>query len=510
MTDSTLSINPEQADSSKVPQINERAARLERLKKIIASGQNPYPAKTNRTHTIGDFLAQFESLTDTSATLTGRVRSVRGHGGSCFLTLEDMTGSVQLFFKKDVLAGYEELLDVLDVGDFLEVSGTPFTTKKGERSMLAQTARIISKTLAPLPEKWHGLTDVELRYRKRELDLLSNADIRDIFKKRSMIVQKIREFLHAEGFMEVETPILQSVAGGAAARPFKTHHNTLDIDLYLRIAPELYLKRLVVGGFEKVFEIARCFRNEGISFQHNPEFTQVEFYWAYATYDDLMDLTERLVSGLAQATNNKMTIEREGSTLDFTPPYPRRKFYDLIKDETGIDLESANTEEKLKKALTTKKIYLKDESAVGFGELVDALYKEHVRPKIIQPTFVIDYPAAMIPLAKRKEDQPDRIASTQLIVQGIEVTKAYNELNDPLEQAARFAEEETKRGQGSQEAMPADAEFVEALMHGLPPTAGFGMGIDRLTALLTDTHSIKEVILFPLLRPAEEAKSENE
>jgi lysyl-tRNA synthetase class 2 len=497
-------------DSTNPPKLDERAARLERLKKIIAAGNNPYPANIHRTHTVGDFLHQFETLTDTSATLAGRVRSLRGHGGSCFLTLEDMTGSVQLFFKKDVLSGYEELLEVLDVGDFLEVSGTPFTTKKGERSLLAQAARIISKTLAPLPEKWHGLTDVELRYRKRELDLLSNADVRDIFIKRSMIVQKIREFLHTEGFMEVETPILQSMAGGAAARPFKTHHNTLDIDLYLRIAPELYLKRLVVGGFEKVFEIARCFRNEGISFQHNPEFTQVEFYWAYATYDDLMDLTERLVSGLAQVTNHKMTIEREGSTLDFTPPYPRRKFYDLIKDETGIDLEKINTEEQLKTALQEQKIYLKDDSAIGFGELVDALYKEHVRPKIIQPTFVIDYPAAMIPLAKRKEDQPDRIASTQLIVKGIEVTKAYNELNDPLEQAARFAEEEAKRGQGSEAAMPADAEFVEALMHGLPPTAGFGMGIDRLTALLTDTHSIKEVILFPLLRPLTEDTTDAE
>lgn len=482
--------------------LDERAARLDRLQKIINAGGDPYPSVTHRTHTVADFLNAFDSMTDSSATLTGRVRSLRGHGGSCFLTLEDASGAIQLFFKKDVLTGYDALLNTLDVGDFLEVTGTPFTTKKGERSLLASKGRIITKTLAPMPEKWHGLTDVELRYRKRELDLLANADVREIFRKRSLIVQKIREFLHGEGFMEVETPILQSIAGGAAARPFTTHHNTLNLDLYLRIAPELYLKRLVVGGFEKVFEIARCFRNEGISFQHNPEFTQVEFYWAYATYEDLMVLTEKMVSGLAAAVNGRMAILREGITLDFTPPYPRLTFYDLIKKETGIDLATVDTEAKLKKALATKKVSLKDENAVGFGELVDALYKEHVRPTIIQPTFVIDYPAAMIPLAKRKSDEPDRIASMQLIVQGIEVTKAYNELNDPLEQAARFAEEETKRGQGSQDAMPADAEFVEALMHGLPPTAGFGMGIDRLTALLTDTHSIKEVILFPLLRPA--------
>ncbi len=281
-----------------------------------------------------------------------------------------------------------------------------------------------------------------------------------------------------------------------------THHNALDLDLQLRIAPELFLKRLVVGGFEKVFEVARCFRNEGISFQHNPEFTQVEFYWAYATYEDLMTLTERLVSGIVAATQGgKMTVERDGVTLDFTAPYPRKKFYDLVKEGTGIDLEAVKDEASLKAAMIDKNLKVDTKDLHGFGELVDALYKTYVRPKIVQPAFVIDYPAEMIPLAKRKPDEPGRIATVQLLVQGIEVTKAYNELNDPLEQEARFAEEAQKKEAGSEEAMPADADFVEALKYGMPPTAGFGMGIDRLTALLTGAHSIKEVILFPTLRP---------
>ncbi|HJV33259.1 MAG TPA: lysine--tRNA ligase, partial [Patescibacteria group bacterium] len=421
--------------------------------------------------------------------------------------LGDGEARLQIYVRQDDVGeeGYR-IFDLVDLGDFVGVAGRVMRTRKGELSVQARELTVLSKALLPPPEKWHGLSDVEVRYRKRHLDLVANEDVRNLFRTRSRIVQAIREVLHREGFMEVETPILQTQAGGASARPFVTHHNALDMDLQLRIAPELHLKRLIVGGFEKVFEVARCFRNEGISFQHNPEFTQVEFYWAYATYEDLMALTERLVSEIVTKALGRTTVERDGVTLDFSGPFPRRKFYDLVKEGTGIDLEKVRTEDDLKDAMEEKKLKIDLEGLFGYGEMVDALYKAYVRPNIVQPTFVIDYPAEMIPLAKRKPDQPDRIATVQLLVQGIEVTKAYNELNDPLEQEARFNEEAKKREAGSGEAMPADADFVEALKYGMPPTAGFGMGIDRLTALLTGAHSIKEVILFPTLRPEQESQ----
>lgn len=486
--------------------LEEEIVRREKAKKLREDGVDPYPAASHRTTTAAEAAAHFDawSAAQKTITLAGRVRAMRVHGGAAFVDLADESGKLQLHFKSDIVGAsvFEAFTASVDHGDFIEAEGVLFLTKRGEKTLEVRTWNILSKALLPLPEKWHGLTDVEVRYRKRHLDLIANEDVRNLFRTRSLIVRTIRDFLHSEGFMEVETPILQTQAGGAAARPFMTHHNALDLDLQLRIAPELFLKRLVVGGFEKVFEVARCFRNEGISFQHNPEFTQVEFYWAYATYEDLMTLTERLVSGIVAATQGgKMTVERDGVTLDFTAPYPRKKFYDLVKEGTGINLEAVKDEATLKAAMIDKNLKVDTKDLHGFGELVDALYKTYVRPKIVQPTFVIDYPAEMIPLAKRKPDEPGRIATVQLLVQGIEVTKAYNELNDPLEQEARFAEEAQKKEAGSEEAMPADADFVEALKYGMPPTAGFGMGIDRLTALLTGAHSIKEVILFPTLRP---------
>jgi lysyl-tRNA synthetase class 2 len=360
---------------------------------------------------------------------------------------------------------------------------------------------MLAKALLPLPEKWHGLTDTEARYRHRHLDLIANAEVRALFKKRSLVVSTIRHFLEEEGFMEVETPILQTVAGGASARPFTTHHNALDLDLSLRVAPELFLKRLVVGGFEKVFEVARCFRNEGVSFQHNPEFTQVEFYWAFADYHQLLDLSERLLATLVRTvTGGNTTVERDGVTLDFAKP-ARSNFYDLVREHAGVDLATADTEEKLKAAMHAAGLSVDTDGIVGYGDLCDELYKKYVRPSIIQPTFVLDYPAEMIPLAKRLPNEPRKIATLQLVVQGMELIKAYNELNDPLEQEDRFLEEARKKDSGSAEAQPADMEFVEALKHGLPPTAGFGMGIDRLCTVLLGVHGIKEVILFPTMRP---------
>jgi len=486
--------------------LEEEIVRREKAAKLREAGIDPYPPSTARDATCAEAVSRFEAwgAEGKSITLAGRLRSIRAHGGAAFADLTDESGKLQLHIKSDVIGegSFALFASMIDLGDFIEASGTLFITKRGEKTLEVKAWHPLAKALLPLPEKWHGLSDVEVRYRKRHLDLVANEEVRNLFRTRSLIVRTIRDFMHAEGFMEVETPILQTQAGGASARPFVTHHNALDIDLQLRIAPELHLKRLIVGGFEKVFEIARCFRNEGISFQHNPEFTQIEFYWAYATYEDLMDLTERLVSGVVSASQGgTMTVERDGVTLDFTAPFPRRKFYDLVKEGAGIDLEQVRTEADLKDAIEEKGLKIDLEGLFGYGEMVDTLYKTYVRPKIVQPTFVIDYPAEMIPLAKRKPDQPDRIATVQLLVQGIEVTKAYNELNDPLEQEARFAEEAKKKEAGSGEAMPADADFVEALKYGMPPTAGFGMGIDRLTALLTGAHSIKEVILFPTLRP---------
>lgn len=489
--------------------IEEEAARRERLQKLKDAGTNPYPSKSGRDTTCAEALLHFDkwSAEKKSITLAGRLRALRGHGGAAFADLEDASERIQLHIKSDAVgeSKFAQFINTTDVADFIEVTGSLFTTKRGQKTLEVMTYRLLSKTLLPLPDKWHGLSDVELRYRKRYLDLISNAEVRDIFRKRSLIVKTIREFLDTRGFMEVETPILQTLAGGASAKPFVTHHNALDIDLFLRVAPELFLKRLIVGGFEKVYEIARCFRNEGLSYQHNPEFTQIEFYWAYANYEDLMILTEQLISEIVMnVTGRTMKVERDGVELDFSAPFPRLKFYNIVKEKTGIDLTEANTEEKLRSAIGEKNLKLDLEGIVGYGELSDELYKEYVRPSIVQPSFVIDYPAEMIPLAKRKEDNPKRIATMQLLVQGMEVCKAYNELNDPIDQAYRFREEEERRGKGSEEAMETDADFIEALKHGMPPTAGFGMGIDRLTTLLTGAHSVKEVILFPTMRPGKD------
>ena len=486
--------------------IEEEGVRRGRLEALRQQGIEAYPTSSTRTHTAAQFTSLFHDLLDSKqiVQVVGRILVIRKHGGMTFVVLEDGSGKLQVALKRDDMgeAAYQHFHDHFDHGDFLETRGVAYLTKTEEPTVLASTVRMLSKALLPLPEKWHGLTDVETRYRQRYLDLASNPEVRDLFVKRSLIIKTLRHVLEEEGFMEVETPVLQPIASGASARPFVTHHNALDADLYLRIAPELYLKRLVVGGYEKVFEFARCFRNEGISFQHNPEFTMLEFYWAYATYEDLMDLTEKMMQAVVGVvTDGKTMIERDGVQLDFSTPFPRVAFFDLLLAETGIDLEKASDEKSLRSAIQKKKLVLDDDGLVGYAELLDALYKKYVRPKIVQPTFLIDYPTAMIPLAKRKEGQPDRIATVQLIVQGAEVTKAYNELNDPIEQEARFKEEEQKAGEGSEEAMATDEDFITALKHGMPPTAGFGMGIDRLCAILTGSHSLKEIILFPTLKP---------
>ncbi len=490
--------------------IDEYVVRMEKLAKLKAAGKDPFPGVVARTHQIGDVLLDFDALmTDaTQVKVCGRLKAVRTHGGSTFADLEDATGKMQIHVKKDVIGAesYELLTGAVDRGDFVGVTGKVFVTKMGERTVEVAEWQMLSKALMPLPDKWHGMTDVELRYRRRYLDLIANPEVKRVFVLRSLLVRAIREFLNEEGFLEVETPMLQTIASGAAARPFTTHHNALNMELHLRIAPELYLKRLIVGGFEKVYELGRCFRNEGVSFQHNPEFTMLEFYWAYANYEDLMSLTERMMTLLVGvATGGKSVVERDGVELSFTTPFPRVKFYDVVREKTGIDLEVHRTDSQLRKAIADAGLAIDFKGVVGYGELCDALYKKYVRPSIIQPTFVIDYPAEMIPLAKRKSEDPHKIATVQLLAMGMELTKAYNELNDPMDQEARFNEEAAKAEGGSEEAFTKDMDFIEALRYGMPPTAGFGMGIDRLCTILLGVHGIKEVILFPTMRPEQPA-----
>ncbi|MBI5731801.1 MAG: lysine--tRNA ligase [Candidatus Magasanikbacteria bacterium] len=483
---------------------DEAAIRLQKLKELKKAGINPFPSWGEKHLSISALLGDFERLSEREETvrIAGRLRSIRSHGGSAFANLQDGTGKMQIYFKKDELGKdvYDLFVNLIDIGDFVTVAGPLFATKRGERTLLVKEWKLLAKSLLPLPDKFHGLTEVELRYRQRYLDLLANPEARALAERRIKIVQAIRDFFNMEGFQEVETPILQPLYGGAAAKPFVTHHNALDTDLYLRIAPELYLKRLLVGGFEKVFEVARCFRNEGIDFSHHPEFTQIEFYWAYATYEDLMRLMEKFFSYLLPRLGLAMKFEYQGQTVDFTPPYPRKTFRELLIEMARIDIEDYPDDKSL--CAWAKKQKLEAEESSGRGRLLDDIYKHLVRPKIIQPLFMIDHPVELSPLAKRKADNPAYTERLQLLAAGgLELCNAFSELNDPLEQEARLKEQEKLRERGDEEAQRYDEDFVTALKHGMPPTAGLGMGIDRLAALLTNSHNIKEVILFPTLKP---------
>lgn len=481
-----------------------RKNRLEKIKKILKVQKTAYPEKTKRTHEIQEALTSFSSLSKSKkeVILVGRMRSLRGHGGSTFIDIEDGTGKIQAFLKKDGVGEkkYDFFLDVFDVGDILELRGTLFITKSGQNTLEISDYKLLTKSLLPLPEKWHGLKDTEERFRKRYLDLIFNKEVKKNFEIRSKIIKTIRSFLEKEGFLEVETPILQPLYGGAKAKPFKTHLNALDMEMYLRISPELYLKRLLVGGFEKVYEIGKCFRNEGVDRSHNPDFTMLEFYWAYADYKELMKLTERLFMDLLKNIFGKTEIEYEGKKINFKAPWPRIEFDKLIKKYTDIDLNDINTVALGKKA---KELGVKFQSGIEKEEIADEIYKKYCLPKIIQPTFVINHSIGTFPLAKASEKDPKKLANFQLIVGSWELVNAFSELNDPIEQEKRFKVQEGSYKKGNKEAQRMDKDFIEALEYGMPPVAGFGMGIDRLTAFLTNTHSLREVILFPTMKNKE-------
>lgn len=481
-----------------------RKIRLQKLEKIRKLGIEPYPAQCQRKQTI----TQARKMMGKDVAVAGRIMAIRTHGGIQFFDLRDESGQIQLVFKSNQQSAINnQLLTLLDIGDFIDAQGKVFKTKAGETSVLVKDFHLLTKSLRPLPSKWHGLKDVEERYRQRYVDLIMNPRAREIFQIRTKILTELRSYLDSYGFMEVETPILQPIYGGATARPFTTYHNALDCDLYLRISDELYLKRLIVGGFEKVYEVSKDFRNEGIDRQHNPEFTQIEFYWAYATYEDLIRFTEEMLTHVIKKVLGKLKIKHEDDILDFTLPWRRVTFREAMLKETGIDINKINTEEKLLTEVKKRKIGLDLEGVVGYGALLDEFYKKTLRPKLIQPTFLLDYPVEMIALAKRKEEDKSKIASFQLLIKGFEVITAYNELNDPIDQSERWMESERLAKKGLEEHEVFDADYIRALEYGMPPTAGWGMGIDRFVSFLTNAHTIKEVILFPTLRPEKRGDS---
>lgn len=479
--------------------------RHERLKKLNAlrdMQKDPYPQYSGERIAVEQAL----QMMDKPVTVTGRIMSVRGHGRLLFCDLHDESGKIQLMVKADVMGDEQyKLFQIVDMGDFLAAKGTVTKTVKGEISVLVESFTILTKSIRPLPEKWHGLKDIEERYRQRYVDLLVNPDVKQIFLTRTKVVKMLREYLDKNGFIEVETPVLQPLYGGASANPFVTHHKALDIDLYLRISDELYLKRLIVGGFERVYELSKDFRNEGMSKAHNPEFSMLEFYWAYVDYEKVMDFTEEMLSHIVKEIKGSYIVSFKGKDYDFTPPWPRKPFKALFSEYLDMDIDSFTSEADLLAYVREKKL-MEDNAAFGFRDILDVVYKKHIRPKLEGPLFIVDYPYEMKPLAKRKKDDPTKSASFQLLVAGEEFINAYNELNDPIDQRKRW-EEDMKLGEkGADDYQVVDEDYIRALEYGMPPTTGWGLGVDRFTAFLTDQHTIKDVILFPTMRPEDHVK----
>ena len=478
--------------------------RREKLDTLRGRGTDPFGGRYPVTHWARDLAERLGNANDEElkgfgpVSLAGRIVAIRHHGKTCFAHLMDQTGRIQLYARADGLGDEYARFVELDTGDFVGVTGEMFRTRTGELTVAVKTFAFLAKSLRPLPEKWHGLKDVETRYRQRYVDLIVNADAREVFTMRARLIREIRAFLDARGFLEVETPMMQPIPGGAIARPFKTHHNTLDLDLYLRIAPELYLKRLLVGGFERVYEINRNFRNEGVSTMHNPEFTTLEFYQAYADYTDLMELTEALFVELAHALRGALSLVWGEHALDLKPPWRRLPFFEGVSQALGLVVTPTTDVESVARAAAAHGI-------VHDGGPASKLWKDAfetlVEPTLVQPTFVIDFPTELSPLAKRKRDNPLLVDRFELFVARHEMANAYSELNDPIDQLARFREQAALQARGDDEAHWLDEDYVRALEYGMPPAAGEGIGIDRLLMMFANQPSIRETILFPLLRP---------
>ncbi|SMO80587.1 lysine--tRNA ligase [Melghirimyces algeriensis] len=480
--------------------------RRDKLETLRERGIAPFGHRFERTHTAQEILDAFDALSkeeieakNQPAVIAGRLVAKRKQGKASFAHLQDQSGKIQIYVRKDQV-GEEayETFTTADLGDWIGISGVVFKTNRGETSVKAKEVTFLSKSLRPLPEKFHGLKDVELRYRKRYLDLIMNPDVKDTFITRSRIIRSMRQYLDGQGFLEVETPTLHNIPGGAAARPFITHHNALDMDLYMRIAIELHLKRLIVGGIEKVYEIGRVYRNEGISTRHNPEFTMLELYQAFADFHDIMDLTENVITHIAQDVLGTDTITYGEHTIQLGKPWARKHIVDLVKEHTGVDFWQEMSDEQARQLAKEHGVELKP--GMTFGHIVNEFFEQKVEEKLIQPTFVYGHPVAISPLAQKNEQDPRFTDRFELFIVGREHANAFTELNDPIDQRERFEAQVREKSQGNDEAHPMDEDFLEALEYGMPPTGGLGIGIDRLVMLLTNSPSIRDVLLFPTLR----------
>lgn len=473
------------------------AVRMDKRARLIETGMTPYGGRFARTHAVNEVLDRFDELEGQVVSVAGRIRTLRRQGRVAFIDVQDDGVRMQLFCRANALGEAYDLLQWLDIGDIVGVEGTVMRTRRGEQSIEVSGWELLSKALRPLPEKWHGLRDVEMRYRQRYVDLLVNTEVRDVFVARSRAISAIRRFFTDRGFLEVETPMLNPIPGGANARPFVTHHNALDMDLYMRIAPELYLKRLLVGGFDKVFEIGKNFRNEGISTRHNPEYTSIEVYEAYIDAADMMRITEELFAFVAEEVTGSAVIEYGGKTIDMTPPWERLTMADAVRRYADLDFAGLSAEE-ARRLAGSKGVTV--EKGTPVGAVLAETFEQLVEHHLIQPVFIIDHPVEVSPLAKRKPDAPDFTDRFEPFINGWEVANGFSELNDPVDQRRRFEMQVAQREAGDAEAHMMDEDFLRALEHGMPPAAGLGVGIDRLVMLLTNSSSIRDVLLFPHMR----------
>ncbi|WP_455264796.1 lysine--tRNA ligase [Phascolarctobacterium sp.] len=502
--------NTEEAAVLTENEINEQMqVRIDKMHKIEEHGWKPFGYRFLYTHRAADIAAQFDELSEkeTEVKMAGRIMAIRGHGKTCFMDMQDKTGRIQVYVRKDVI-GEENyaLIKLMDIGDTVGITGTAFRTHMGELSIKASSVEMLSKSLRPLPEKWHGLKDVETRYRQRYVDLIVNPEVRDTFVKRSQIIRSVREVLDSHDFLEVETPILNTIAGGAAARPFISYHNALDMQVYMRIAPELYLKRLIVGGMDRVYEMGRVFRNEGIDNRHNPEFTSVEIYQAFADYRDMMDLTEEVVVKTAEKVLGTTTINYEGTTIELASPWKRMSMIEAVKEYSGKDFTNVTDLEEAR--AIAKELNVAVEPSFGIGKIINACFEEYVEDKLIQPTFITGHPKEISPLAKSNPENPEITDRFEAYIYGREICNGFTELNDPIDQKERFLKQVEERANGDEEANMMDEDFVNALEYGLPPTGGLGIGIDRLVMFLTNSSTIRDVLFFPTMKPLGKAVSE--